>query len=149
MALLLEHFRDHLVSRGLVRKPAVAGVLPPLWLEPRNGAPAPGEGNNATERHPDVVIAAFMSGGVPAQRHEGFFRYDGIDIQLRARTAPLALTFESNLRATINDQRQLDMAGLTVIECLQFRPLQSLGRDEHSFDYVTEYLLQTWQQPAA
>ncbi len=146
--LLLEHLREHLITAGLVRKPAAAGALPPMWLEPRDGVKAPGEGTT-TERHPDLIVGAFMSGGVISQRHQGFFRFDGVDIHLRARTAPIALRFESDLRAAINDRRNVDFAGLTIIECLQFRPLQSLGRDEQSFDYVTEYLLQTWQQPAA
>jgi len=148
MTFLLEAMREHLIAEGLVRKPTVAGALPPLWLEPRLGTPAPGEGNNATAVSPDLVIGAEASGGVLSQRYQGFFRFDGVEFTIRARTAPLALTFESNLRALINDVRQVMWGDLLIIESLQFRPLQPLGRDEQSYDWNTEYLIQTWQPGA-
>lgn len=148
MTFLLEAMRDHLITAGVVRKPAVAGALPPLWLEPRNGTPAPGEGNSPVGVDPDLVIGAEMSGGTVSQRHQGFFRFDGVGFTIRSRTAPLAITFESQLRALINDVRQVMWGDLLIIESLQFRPLQPLGRSEQAYDWSTEYLVQTWQPGA-
>lgn len=145
MATLLEDLRDHLVAHGIVRRPreTLPAGRPPMWLEPRNGIPAPGEGQNATEVGSDAVVGAYVSGGIATDRHEGFLRIDGIDIHLRTRTAPIALELEAQIRAALNDRRHWTMGSRTVEESLQFRPLQRLGSGDHGFDWVTEYLF--WQ----
>lgn len=146
MATLLEHTRDYLITQNVGRRPSIAGARPPLWLEPRHGVPAPGEGQNATETDNDVVVGLFISGGVTLPRHNGFMRTDGIDFWIRARTPPLAVSFEKDLRASLNDKRGWDMAGLYVAESLIFRDIQRIGSDDQGWAFVTEYLITTFTQ---
>lgn len=140
MATLLEHFRDHLVSAGVVRIPRVAGTVPPLWLEPRDGAPAPGDKTGTEDS--STVLSAFLTGGLASRPYESFMRTDIVDVWVRATQAPAVFDLETGLRAAIIDKRAWDMAGLTVIESLQWRPLQRLGSDAQGFTFVCAFTFQ-------
>lgn len=142
---LLDAIRTELVSANVVRTPRTAGSEPPMWLQPRNGAPAPGEGNNATERGATAVVSAFLSGGITSQRHEGFIRTDTVDFWLRVTTPQEAVSIESAIRAALNDKRGWTMGGLPMIETLQIRSMQPLGANEQAFSFVTEYSFEVWQ----
>lgn len=136
---LLSSLRTYLADEGLVRVPTDSGSEPPMWLEPRDGVPAPGEGNKVSERGDTLVIGAFDVGGIPPRPYESFKRTDFIDIWMRSTTAKVARDFEVDLRAALADKRNWDMAGLTVIESLIFRDKQRLGSSPQAFDFVTEY----------
>lgn len=139
-AELLPPLRDYLIAQGIVRRPSVAGALAPLWLDPRKGVPAPGEGTNATEKNNDVVLGAFQVSGFPRPPYEAsVLRMDAVDVWIRARIAPLAYQKADAIIAALNDKRQFDMAGLTIVECLLFRPLQRLGSDENGFDFTMQF----------
>ena len=63
---LLENFRDALIAADVnLRVPSKAGKAHPLWLEPRGGAPAPGEKEGA-EDDGDLVASAFKMPGLAA-----------------------------------------------------------------------------------
>lgn len=144
-AELLPHLRDYLIAEGLVRKPSVAGAVPPLWLDPRNGVPAPGEGNAATEIDADVVLGAFQVTGFPKPPYEAsVLRMDAVDVWIRARMAPFAYRTADPIVEALGDKRQFDLAGLTIVECLLFRPLQRLGSDEHSFDFTMQFTFERY-----
>jgi hypothetical protein len=152
---LLNPLRDYLVGQGIVRKPATPAPggnpdLPPLWLEPRNGVPAPGESpnTNAIEVGPRVVVGAFESTGIAPDRHEGFVRDQHVDFRVRAKFAPDALAIKEQIRQYLNDRRSWDMAGLHVEESLMFRDWQRLGSDDQSFDWTAEFSFTLWGPPA-
>lgn len=141
---LLDALRDWLVAAGVARVPRVAGAAPPLWLAPRDGVPAPGEGATTAEKA-DLVIGAFRTGGVVTERLQfPVWRNLGVDLRLRAKNPVLATDFDARLYPMLHEQRAFDMAGLDVIECMQFRELQLLGSDESGFDYITEYHFQVY-----
>lgn len=147
MADLLDSLRTHLVAEGIVRVPAAAGPLPPLWLEPRDGTPAPGEGNNLAERHPTTVLGAFRATGIAPSRHEGFIRREAVDFWIRVSQPQLAFGVHDQLRGALNDRRQWDMAGLTISESLMFRDLQRLAADSGGWTFVTEFVFERWDAP--
>lgn len=141
---LLDAMRTYLIAQNIVRSPRVPGAAPPLWIAPRDGTPAPGEGSDATEKGSDAVLSIVRTGGIPGDSYESFLRKPTVDIRLRTRTAKIAYDIDMLLRDALHDKRAWDMAGLTVVESLQFRELQSLGSDAQSFDFVTEYVFELW-----
>lgn len=149
MALLLKDLRSYLVGEGVVRVPSVAGPAPPLWLEPKHGTPAPGEGNNPTERGTDAVLAAFREGGPPARSYESFLRTDLVDLRIRTTTATRADELEIALRAALIDKRGWTMGTRTVVESGQLSGLDRLAADEQSFTYQVVYWFQTYAAQAA
>lgn len=141
---LLDALRDHLVAQGIVRVPRQAGAEPPLWLEPKEGVPAPGEGGSGAEIG-STVAAAFRTGGVPFERAGGpFIRRVTVDIRIRSLKPPDAYALDSALYRELHDRQAWDMGALTVIESLQARELQRLGSDAQGFDFVTEYLFECY-----
>lgn len=150
---LLKPLRDYLIAQAIVRKPSVPAPVgdpnrPPLWLEPRNGVPAPGEGNDPIERGPTLVLGAFESTGIAPDRHEGFVRDQHVDFRLRSSTAEGALGIKEAIRQHLNDRRSWEMAGLHVEESLMFRDWQRLGSDDQSFDWTAEFSFVLWGPPA-
>lgn len=133
---LLTALRDHLITAGVVRDPTISGALPPFWREPKLGTPAPGEGNNPTEIGTDLVIGAFLTGGFPPRPYEAMIRKPIVDLRFRGRTVPVIENTALKIEAAVIDQRDFDMAGLHVIECLEWRPLQRLGSDEQGYEFV-------------
>lgn len=141
---LLDNLRQFLISQGIVRDPrdgTQQGILPPLWLAPRLGVPAPGqtEGLQAVETDPKLVAAAIPATDIPPARYEGWLRYNHVQFVFRARTPPPALSLENSIRAAINDKRGWTMGSVSVIESLLFRGLQPLGSDPVAFNYECEY----------
>ena len=140
--LLIEALRDHLIAEGLVRDPRVAGSLPPCWRSPKNGVPAPGEGNG-TEIGPTVVVALFPASGIPRAPYDaGVLRTDGLDIRIRAKTAPAAIELDDQIRELLVDQRAWDMAGLQIVESRLERPLDLIYSDDQGFDFMAGYLFE-------
>jgi hypothetical protein len=147
MPTLLDHLRDHLISESIVRSPRTAGAAPPLWLEPREGIPAPGEGSGS-EVGADAVLGAYFTGGIASQPWESFIREDTIDLWLRTRTAPIAFTLWQQLREELIDKRNWNMAGLTIIESREWRPLQPLYRDAQAFTFVASIVFERYAADA-
>lgn len=148
---VLKALRDHLVDEQIVRRTREAGGLPPLWLAPRNGVPAPGEPEDATanqliERHPDLVVGAYRATGIPSPRHEGFIDRAAVELRIRARTEGLATALHRQLRGELHDRRAWLMGGLRVEESLMFRDLQPIVRDRQGFTYTTEFIFEIWDQ---
>lgn len=152
MTLLLEGMRDFLVGEGLVRKPAVAAPddepnLPPMWLEPRSGVPAPGEGRNPVEVGPDLVLGAYVAPGIPPAAYENFLRNDGVEIRFRSKSAPRAIQFEIDLRKTLNDIRNFMMGGVSIVEVRMWQDMRRIGSDEQAFTYSVGYVFQRLDDP--
>jgi hypothetical protein len=146
MVDLLEHLRNHLVTAGVARVPAVAGDLPPMWNQPRRGVPAPGEGDNPVEVGAHAVLGAFVTGGIAPKPYEAFLRRDTVDIWFRVDLAPLAFDLEQQVRKQLIDKRDWLMDGLRIVECLQWRPLQPLGSDDQAFDFNVSYIFELFAE---
>jgi hypothetical protein len=142
---LLPALADHLVAQGIARHPHVAGALPPLYVEP-DRMPAPGEAADPTERHPDTVLALFVSPGIPPAPYESWLRRDGVQMRLLVRDVADAVAIERQIRAEIVDRRNWLMAGLQVIESLMWSDLARLGYDENAgaTDFSANYLFELY-----
>jgi hypothetical protein len=152
MPRLLTALRDHLVSEGLVRIPRDVGTAPPMWLQPRNGTPGPGETpQNATgvEIGPDLVCGAYVSGGLTVPRFGSFARRPTVEVHLRARSAPLAEDLEAQITARLIDRTNWTMGGLAIIESMHWRALTPIASDAQSFDFLVAYLFELYTDPDA
>lgn len=144
---LLEGVSLYLISQGIVRDPSDnSNTLPPLWIEPRNGTPAPGEseGLNPVEVGNDLVVSINRATGIPSPPYEGFIRHDGVEFVVRAIEPSFASSFESKVRAALNDKRGWQMATVPVNESLLFRDLQPIGSDNTGWTYTLEYMFNLW-----
>lgn len=108
----LTALRDELVAAGLVRRPGVAGPLPPLFVEPMGGPPAPGE-REGSEAGDDLVATLRHSGELAAG-----FAGSG------RRTIIAELTYRSRGTPGLKAGRELDAA---IREALVERADYGLG----------------------
>lgn len=142
MADLLGNLRDYLVAQGVARKPSVAGAAPPMWLEPEQGVPAPGEpypGGSATQTGATVVLGAFRTGGFPVGAFESPWRLPTVDLRIRASSALLVTSTEAAITPLIIDKREWMMGALLVVESEMWRPLQPLEITPQAFTFVVSY----------
>lgn len=130
-------FRSHLATEGIVRAPANAGPLPPMWIEPRNGVPAPGEGDKASERGGTAVTGLYLSGGITQPpKAATYVRQQNVDVWIRTSTAPAASTLADQIRHEVDDQFNWNMGGLTVIHSRVWKELQAIELTDQAFTYV-------------
>lgn len=97
---------EELTAAGLVRRPGDAGPLPPLIIEPRGGAPAPGD-RDAPEDDPSLVVTLTFSGDISEGPLDGYRRRSVFDFRYRsAGTAGLkrARTLDAAIRARLVDR---------------------------------------------
>jgi hypothetical protein len=143
---LLDYIRDYLVAEGIVRKPDVAGELPPLWREPQDGAPAPGE-RDGVYNDDSAVLSIFDTGGIARAAYSPW-RYRTVDFWLRLAKPPLFEQLSAEVTdAFCGDQAAKfgwSMAGLDVIESREWRPWGRLGSDENGWTYVAAFAFQVY-----
>ena len=144
MADLLSELRAHLITEGIVRDPATPGAQPPMWLQPRDGVPAPGEGPTTTAIGQTAVLGAFRTGGIPRGAYASWGRLLTVDITFRTTTAPAAVALDEQIRAVLVDRRDWMMGALHVIECLPWREFQPVGSDRQSFDALASYVFEVY-----
>jgi hypothetical protein len=94
---VLEELRDYLVGQGVGQVPAASSsvVLPSIWLDPRDGAPEPRDGENITITLRDTMLAA--AGELEAWIEEAF-----IDVIVRSRTAAPGKLVQRSIRNLIH-----------------------------------------------
>jgi hypothetical protein len=142
---LLTNLRDHLIAAGIVRKPSTAGASPPLWLEPRLGTPAPGEGSNPTEIG-DPVLGAFLTGGfAPIPYMGSWMRQPIVQINLRGNSPQTIQMTELAITKELIDKRDYMLSTQYVIESEQWQPLQRVGSDEQGFEYTVAYWFELYR----
>lgn len=133
------------------RKPSVAdpdgagGSLYPVFLEPREGAPAPGE-LKGEENNDAGVVSLFYTGGIETGPLEKFHRKETFDFWVRTKQPQLAKRIDDRLRLLLHDKREWDMAGLTVIESLRWRPLQPIGHGPEGYSYTVSFLFELYSE---
>lgn len=149
---LLTAMRAHLVAEEIGRMPREPADLPPIWLEPQFGVPAPGErpkGGSANEVGADAVIALYQLPGVAPRPYESELRNDYVQVRIRTAKSPTAHQLEINLRAALEDRFNWDMADLRVIHSRLYRGLQPLGADAQGFDWSMEFSFDVYAPVAA
>jgi Bacteriophage minor capsid protein len=147
VATLLENFRTALVDASVnLRDPRVNGAEHPLWLEPRGGAIAPGEVNNADENDDDLVASVYKLPGLTTGPYEGdTYRYDNLSVFIRAYRPPDAYELEQEMREVLHDRRNWDMGEMRIIESMVFAELAPIGNSsEQGFAFRIEYSLQRY-----
>lgn len=85
--IVLTALRNELATAGLIRKPDVAGGLPPAFVEPRGGAPAPGE-REAPETDGLLVLTIRLGGELSEGRFNAYRRRLTVDLIYRTRGTP-------------------------------------------------------------
>ena len=139
---LLTELRSLLIANGIGRDPRVVGALPPVWRQPRQGIPAPGEGSGV-EVGASSVIALFLSGGFPSNPFEGFMGRPTVDVRIRSLKAPDAEAIGLSIKRLLDDKRYYMMGNLRVHESLLSRPLSLIVSDDQGFDYIMAFAFTT------
>lgn len=133
------------------RAPGVAdpgsdkGTLFPVFLEPREGTPAPGE-PKGVENNAAGILGLIYTGGIITGPLEKFRRKVTFDFWVRTMPPQLAQTIDNRLRLLLHDKRNWDMAGLTVIESRSWRPLQPIGHGPQGYSYTLSYLFELYAE---
>lgn len=141
--VLLDAVQAHLITAGIARHNATAGLLPVAWLEMRDGVPAPGEGIGTAVSDP--VIGLFTAQGTPTASLEGVLRNDGLDIRIRSTSAPAAWTLENQIRAELNDRRGYTLgATLFIVKSFVTVEMFRLSSGPQGFEYTMQYEFQRW-----
>lgn len=152
--LLIGVFK-YLEEKGVVREPSdptLQEELPPCWIEPRFGCPAPGSGEGLAPAEvspnppdgPGVVVSIERITGIPSGPYEGFLRTDHVQFVVRSYMPQPAFEFEQQVRKNINDKRGWLMFNVPVNESLLFRDLQPISKDNLAFTFSFEYSFMLW-----
>lgn len=142
---LLTNLRDHLISEGVGRDPRVAGSTPPIWREPQDGAPAPGD-KSGTEDGPDGTISLFRSGGIVLDSQEQrWHRNPTVDLVIRTPAPPAATALQEAIDLALlraagepasSPAMNWQMGALTVISSQRWRDWQPLDFDENAYTVI-------------
>lgn len=146
----LEEVQRYLISAGFVRDPETSNsTLPPLWVAPDEGTPAPGEGA-APELHTDAVAGIFRAPGIAPRPYEGFIRIDAVDFVIRVLDVKDAVNFEASVRVLMNDKRGWWMGRMLVESSQLARDLQQIDASTVATTFNFQYTISTWGpfQPA-
>lgn len=132
---VLTALRNELVTAGLVRRPATAGALPPAFVEPEGGAPAPKE-REAPETDGELVVTLRLSGELGEAPFDAYRRRVVIDVIYRS-SSNLGLITGRGLDAAIRRRLveradygigyTLDAAGTHPTQVLQAGIFGGLG----------------------
>jgi hypothetical protein len=152
---LLTEFRAHLISKSIVRDPRTAGSEPVMWIEPRDGVPAPGE-MEGTENSDEAVLGVFRSGGFPPTWIEQrYVQRPTIDVVLRTRTAKIRDEIGQAIEEEIlgsggggEIKMEWQMGAMTVIQSSLWRALQPLGSDQDGFTATVSFLFELYTSNA-
>lgn len=156
----LRIFRDYLIAEELARDPVEEEPEAyPLWLEPVQGAVAPGEKEDPVENDDDLVMSAYRRPGLATGPYEGgTFRFDNVEIRMRTSRPPLAYSLETALLGdpdaapVLHDRRNWIMGAtgadpedqVRVIESMLYLPLANLGGGDQGFTFRMEVAFQRY-----
>lgn len=152
---ILTAFREELIEAGLVRRPSEAGAEYPMHIEPRDGAPAPGE-REAVEDHATLVVSIFASGELGETTYDAATRRRlVIDVRYRSGSnAALreAMALDAAIRARLIRQATNygygfvmgSAAPVYVHQAALFGGFGALGRGRDvAFDHVAKWVIET------
>lgn len=154
-AAILTAFREDLIALDLVRRPSDAGARPPMHVEPKEGAPGPGE-REGIEDDPAVVLSIFNGGelGEGTGYEAALRRRAVVDVRYRAadnaavrRVFALDAAIRASLVTPARNYGYGFMLGTAapvfVHQAAIWGGLGPLGRGRDvGFDFVAKYLLE-------
>lgn len=118
----------------------------PIVIEPREGAPAPGE-MKGTENNAAAIVSLFYTGGIITPPLEKFHRKETFDFWIRVAKSPqLAKQIADRLRLLLHDKRGWNMDGLEVIESLAWRPMQPVGSSAQGYSYTLSFIFELYAE---
>lgn len=150
---LIAELRDYLIAQGVVRAPDQAGPgarpwLPVAWKHPDNGAIAPGDAADsdqaATAQDDGLVVSLMRAPGIPPAPGSEERRIDGVDIVFRSNAVPPVDALEAQIRELLvgsdpGSRTDWQMAGLYVIQSVQYRAYQPIEAANGIFTFVVGY----------
>lgn len=115
---VLTAFRAELVEAELVRRPSEAtpAGAPPMHVEPREGAPAPGE-REGVEDDPGLVLSLFHGGDLAEDLFDTYRRRTVAEVRYRSATnADLrrAMALDAAVRAHFTGYERQYGTGFTI-----------------------------------
>lgn len=132
-------------SPGDTDPDGVDGSLLPVFIEPRDGAPAPGD-RKSQENNTNGMLSLFYTGGIETGVLEKFHRKETFDFWIRTSKSQLAKRVDDRLRELLHDKRNWDMAGLMVIESMRWRPMQPIGHGPKGYAFTVSYLFELYAE---
>jgi hypothetical protein len=142
--------RDHLVAAGIVRKGNVAGPLPPMVLDPLQGAPAPGELEGIVN-DPDLLITARPGGDLTPAPPDGWLLQTTVDVIYRGKhsdriaAVDAAITAELFLPGGMCKTAWM-MGPLQMIETRIWAGMQRLESSKAAgYTYITKVYAETYR----
>jgi hypothetical protein len=143
----LDNVQAHLIAQGVVRDPRVAGSDPPIWRQPREGAPAPDE-KTGVENDAAAVLSIFHTGGIPGGEESGSIETVVFDLWLRTKKWPRARVLYQQIYpvfvANSGPRRDWNMAGLQVVESRLWRALQPVSSNKQAYTFTSGWMLQLY-----
>jgi hypothetical protein len=143
--------REELVAAGLVRRPDTVEDLPPLIIEPRGGAPAPGD-RDAPEDHPDLVVTLTFSGDISELPRDTYRRRSVFDVRYRSKgTAGLqrAHALDAAIRGHLVNRNDFGLGWtmgtdhpVFILSSQMFAGLGRIGSTAEGFDELAKYLFE-------
>lgn len=141
---LITNMRDYLIAQGLVRKPAVAGAAPPMWLDPKLGVPAPGEGQGTEVGDP--TLGVFDTGGFALGPYmDSFARQPIAQINYRGTSPQAIKALELQITKLLADRRDWTMSTTYLVESSLWQPLQRIGSDTQGWEFSSAYRFELYR----
>lgn len=148
--IVIEELMDYLIAQGVAqdKNTAVFTSVPSIWLDPRDGAPLPRDGEGA-------VITLRETLTIPPSSLEEWMMRTTVDVIVRARTARPGRLIQRQIHNLLvpyadssGGRKQFTIGALLVERCWEWRgdqPLpqrQSIGEtDPHrTYDRVASYM---------
>lgn len=151
--ILVEELRAYLITEGLVQAPDMTPslVVPSVWLDPREGAPEPRQGENIA-----VTLVDTMLSGPPFL--EAWLEESFIDVIVRSRQKPAAVLFHRSIRnllapiSALAGRKHWQMNDLLVERTTIWRPEQPVdvpGDDVRTYTRTAAFRFQVRRKALA
>lgn len=143
---VVEELRAYLIAQGVAQDWNIAAstTVPGIMLQPRDGAPLPRDGENATITIVDTSLG-------PPHALEAWIEETFVDVIVRSRTAAPGKLIHRSIRGLIHPisahggRQMWTMAGIDPVEySTMWRPEQPLpppqdGRNISTYDRIASY----------
>lgn len=126
-----DEIADYLIAQGLVRdgRSAQGRPLPPVWVDPDDGAQAPDLVTDPTE---PTIVTVFTGPEIPGDWHMGFMQERSIEIRVRAESRPTAELLQRSVRGLMEEKKHAQMGRLLVQQSKLWRGVQPMPTDDES-----------------
>lgn len=121
---------DYLIDEGLVRDgPTAAGAgLPPVWVDPPEGAEEPDVIRNSDQ---PTIVTVVTGPEIPSDWHMGFMQERAIEIRVRAKSRSAAEFLQRSVRGLMEEKKHTMMGQMLVQQSKLWRGVQELVADDN------------------